>query len=154
MYWSGCEDQVCEFFKRKELRARKEHECCECDKTIPVGAKYIYSVGKWYDTFQLERTFAGYKMCLSCDRDWKAVISIFKENGKRDACLVFGFLRTAVREAFESGFIGEYNSLIQRWLPEATEPQTEEEVDAHRWKMIEATAVRKGLQSVLPLEIN
>ena len=150
MYWSSGAETVLEFFKERIQRARKEHECCECEEIIPVGAEYLYSVGKWYGTISFDPLFEGYKTCLSCDKDWKTVISIFHKNGKKDACVVFGRLEAAIRDAFECNFLGKDDLLVRRWLPDVIESRTEEEIEAETWKTIEVGNVRKGLQPILP----
>lgn len=48
-----------EFFRDTLVRAKKEHVCCSCGITIPVGQQYVYIVGKWDD-------FDVIKMCLFC----------------------------------------------------------------------------------------
>ena len=150
MYYWGTEEYTCVFFKKKEPKAKKEHECCECGKIIPVGAKYLYFVGKWYDPFQGEYTFEDYKMCLSCNKDWGTVISVFHQNGEKDAGMVFGRLKLAIEDTFEEGFLKEDDPLFQRWFPSDIESRTEEEVEGDIWNGIKADAIRKGLQPVLP----
>ena len=41
-------------------KARREHTCCECGETIPVGAKYERTSGIWDGSPEC------YKSCLSC----------------------------------------------------------------------------------------
>ena len=150
MYWRGSEEYIPEFWKKEERNARKEHECCECRRTIPIRSRYLYFVGKWLDPVWGEPFFDNYKMCLSCGRDWQTVIAVFQENGEEDACVVFERLEKAIKNAFECGFLKEYDPLVQRWLPDVIESQTEEEAEVNLWKAIEISAVRKGLQPVLP----
>jgi hypothetical protein len=150
MYWEDIEEQVFKVFRKKEQKATKGHECCECRKKIPAGAKYLYIVGRWRYSSQLEGFFDKYKMCLSCDRDWKMVIAAFQENGEKDACIVFGRLREAISDAFECGFLRADDPLIRRWLPDVIKTLTKEETDANIWGVINAVAVRKKLQPALP----
>jgi hypothetical protein len=150
MYWEGTEGQVCKHLWEDRPKAREEHTCCECWGTIPVGEKYLYIVVKWHDTLQQERFFDSYKMCLSCERDWKTVIAAFQENGEKDARLIFGRLKGAIEDAFELGFLKRYDSLVQRWLPNVIESRTEEEKKADTWEAINTAAIRTGLQPALP----
>ena len=46
---------------RTEIRkAKKQHECCECDVPIMPGDEYEYTTGCW------EGTWSVYKTCKSC----------------------------------------------------------------------------------------
>jgi len=47
--------------------AKKEHRCCECDKTIRAGNKYRNVSGIW------EEEFTTYKQCLRCASVMKAL---------------------------------------------------------------------------------
>lgn len=150
MYWYGSDENIPEFLKKEERKARKEHECCECGEIIPIGAKYLYFVGKWPDPVWGEPFFDSYKMCLSCDRDWQAVINVFKKNGERDACVILMWLKEAIENALECGFLREDDPLVLRWSLGAIDARTEEEARADFWKKIEASNIREGLQSTLP----
>ncbi len=58
----GCEDgESPEFCRWTKPRARKEHECRECRRTIAVGERYELIVGKWDGEFDSLRT------CLRCE---------------------------------------------------------------------------------------
>jgi hypothetical protein len=151
MYWEDIdEEQVFKVFRKDNPNARKGHECCECREIIPAGAKYFYIVGKWHYSSQPEGFFETYKMCLSCDRDWKTVIAAFQENGEKDACIAFGKLREAIEDAFKCGFLRVDDPPVRRWLPDVIEALTREEIDANIWGVINAVAVRKKLQPALP----
>jgi len=152
MYWLGTEEYTCVFFNKKNPnpKARKEHECCECGEIIPVGAEYAYFSGKWYDPINIEYTFGHYRMCLNCDRDWAIVISVFHQNGQKEARMVFGRLSLAIEDALEERYLKGDESLVRRWFPPDIEPQTEEEIEDNLWNEIKADAIRKGLQPVLP----
>lgn len=58
-----------EFFEWSRPKARKEHRCCECKRTIRVGETYERASGKWDGDF---RTFATCKDCLDA---WAAIDS-------------------------------------------------------------------------------
>lgn len=47
-------------FSEKERKARKPHECCECNQEIKIGEKYQYCSGIW------DGEPSSYKTCLSC----------------------------------------------------------------------------------------
>lgn len=53
-------DAAPEFFSEKFVVAKKEHKCCECGKTIAVGAEYEYVSGKW------DGSFGSFKSCIKC----------------------------------------------------------------------------------------
>lgn len=48
------------FFSSKEVIARKEYHCCECNEPIKAGHKYERVTGKWEGSFDTFRT------CLDC----------------------------------------------------------------------------------------
>lgn len=50
-----------EFYESSTPKARKEHECDECRRTIHVGEKYRYIAGKWDGDFET------FKICLLCE---------------------------------------------------------------------------------------
>ena len=47
-------------FYSKQRKARKEHQCFECCKKIPVGAVYEYASGIW------DGEASSFKTCLRC----------------------------------------------------------------------------------------
>lgn len=47
-------------YEEKFPIARKEHKCCECQKTITVGQKYEFFKGCWNGKWQKFRT------CMDC----------------------------------------------------------------------------------------
>jgi hypothetical protein len=49
-----------EFSSSQEVKARKDHKCCECGDVIPRGTVYERFSGKWDGTVQTYRT------CLAC----------------------------------------------------------------------------------------
>jgi len=48
-------------YNEQTRQARKQHFCCECNKTIMPGEKYVYITGVW------NNEWATYKTCLRCD---------------------------------------------------------------------------------------
>ena len=56
----GGDGDLPEFSHDVERRARKAHRCCECRETIPKGATYEYTVGKW------DGRIIAHKTCLPC----------------------------------------------------------------------------------------
>lgn len=57
---SGGDGDEPEFCSETIVRARKAHSCCECRETIPHGAEYERTVGKW------DGAVNTYKTCLAC----------------------------------------------------------------------------------------
>lgn len=59
-------DGGCEFIQEKMVKARKEHRCCECHRTIQPGESYEKTVGNW------EGAFSVFKTCAHCvaAREW------------------------------------------------------------------------------------
>ena len=53
-------DGLCEFYEAGIVKARKQHECVECELPIPPGAKYERVRGKYDGEFFTEKT------CLLC----------------------------------------------------------------------------------------
>ena len=50
-----------EFYTETRPKAKKEHCCCECKKTINVGDEYVRITGKW------DGVCRTYKTCLHCE---------------------------------------------------------------------------------------
>lgn len=48
------------FYHETTPKARKTHTCIECRETIPIGARYTKSVGKW------DGEFSTVRLCESC----------------------------------------------------------------------------------------
>lgn len=57
-----------DFFNQIIRKARKNHNCCECDRQIIVGQEYEYSAGKW------EGDLMDYKTCLDCSNIRKGLV--------------------------------------------------------------------------------
>ncbi len=49
-----------EFYNSKIVKARKPHQCYECEKEIPVGQSYERVVGKW------DGDISTFEFCLIC----------------------------------------------------------------------------------------
>ena len=151
MYWEDDHDKNCGFLEEKRPTAKKEHDCCECSEKVPIGEKYLRIAGLWKNSVNSGRYFKAYEMCLKCNEDWNAVLKVFRDNGKEDACIVYGLLSEAVSDAYYEDFIEPHDFLIERWLPNYFEDlRTEEEKDTDNWKAIVTDAAKTGLQPVLP----
>lgn len=57
-YWDG--DGIASVFTEVVRTARKEHKCCECQRTITQGEKYHYISGLW------DGSWDHYKTCEQC----------------------------------------------------------------------------------------
>lgn len=57
---SGNDEEPAKVFSETVRVARKPHRCCECDETIPAGARYEYATGCW------DGSWSTFKTCLSC----------------------------------------------------------------------------------------
>lgn len=49
-----------EFFQEADHKARKQHKCCECKRTIEPDEVYRKESGRWNGGFE------SYKTCLDC----------------------------------------------------------------------------------------
>lgn len=57
LYFDG---DYAEFFHKKEVVARKDYKCSECDRDIPKGTKYQVA------SMKCDGEFSSYKTCLAC----------------------------------------------------------------------------------------
>ena len=48
-------------FKERHRTARKQHMCCECNRLIEKGEKYLYESGIWKDEPK------SFKTCVDCE---------------------------------------------------------------------------------------
>jgi len=55
-------DVLPDVYHEEMRKARKEHTCCECDRTIEPGESYHHVTGKWEDEWST------FKTCLGCSR--------------------------------------------------------------------------------------
>ena len=114
MYWENDYDQRIQFCRDGKPTAIKEHKCYECGRTIKIGEKYLYFVGAWYrDGFG--KFFRAYKICSNCKKDWDEIIDVFYNNGKYEACIIYGLLNEAIQDAFDEGFLKE-DDWLARYL--------------------------------------
>jgi len=82
--------------EEKMVKARKEHECCECGETIKRGERYELVKGCW------DGSWGTYKTCEPCVRI------------RRDVCCnswIYGELRETIWEAFDFDYVtGKWNT--------------------------------------------
>lgn len=57
---SGCDGDASGFIKSAFVKSRKEHQCCECLKTIAVGETYESVRVLWDGSFDV------FKTCTTC----------------------------------------------------------------------------------------
>lgn len=135
MYWQGYEDRVRHFYRKEERKARKEHKCVECREKIPAGTLYWHFVGKW-DSNGRGSEFLAWDACLECEEGWTRLLQIFRDNGKREAMIIYGLLFEAVQDAFDAGYLKAQDSLVQAWLdiPESEEKISEERMALSQMK--------------------
>ena len=105
-----CENDWCSFSNEREITARQEYRCCECDGVIAVGQKYVYGVSKWEVA-----GFGWRRMCLQCQKDWEELLDRAYENG-HDLCECIGELKKSIGEAIDLGYIDEGHPLFLGWF--------------------------------------
>lgn len=57
-----CDCDRPEVYRQEIHVARKAHRCCECDREIKPGQRYVLHTGTWGDGWD------SYKQCMRCDR--------------------------------------------------------------------------------------
>lgn len=82
---SSNDDDGASFYSDKIVKAKKSHECCECEAAIKSGDSYEYVSGCWDGSFDV------YKTCLSCVE----IRNHFACNG-----WLFGYLWSDLRDNF------------------------------------------------------
>lgn len=73
MCWVYDESPV--FYEECTPRAKKEHRCQECCRTIPIGARYQYCKGLF------DGAFFTHKVCERCSRMIEATERVMKAAG-------------------------------------------------------------------------
>ena len=80
-----------EFFRVRDVRAHKVHQCCECSEPIKPGDTYEYIIGKW------DGELSEYRTCLTCSRI------------RTDFCAAFTTLRHTLWEGLGVDYLGEWD---------------------------------------------
>ena len=100
-----------EFYNSETRKARKQHKCCECGRSISPGDEYIVSSGKY------EGEFFSVKTCATCDEILRAFSC---GGGCLHECLwddmhdyVFPELTTGCLEKLTTAAAKQY--LMERW---------------------------------------
>jgi hypothetical protein len=73
-----------ECLQESDIRARKNHICCECNRTIKRGEIYERIRGKW------DGEWAEFKTCLGCARLRSAICNCFFGSLAEDVMECFG----------------------------------------------------------------
>lgn len=82
----GCDiDEGPKVYRDSWPVARKEHQCCECGRTIDIGKEYHYECGIW------ECGAEQYKTCVDCAGLWESLSSI-------GFCIIYTELKSAYYE--------------------------------------------------------
>lgn len=55
-----CDCEMPTVFNESQRKAKKQHTCCECDRTIPKGESYFMLQGLW------DGQWKNYKQCSTC----------------------------------------------------------------------------------------
>jgi len=121
-------------FKSEKVReARKEYRCIECQRTIPVGARYSYQA--WKTVEDVGRGMSYVRLCLQCAADWERLLKI-EEAVRGESCCCYTFFRDELEEmlelgelemALKLGLIEDHDEMIIRWLDEWPECLMSEE---------------------------
>lgn len=82
------ECEIPEFYVTSELRAMKQHGCCECSAPIEIGERHFIGRGKW------DGKFSAYRQHLLCEKTCEFVRDHFNDN----ECLGFGTLFEWIHE--------------------------------------------------------
>jgi len=92
MCWIGAERPACSH--KRDVRARKQHDCCECDVPIKPGDVHEVVSGIW------DGRPDRYRTCLGCVALRAEVIAHERKDGclGDDAIPPFGELYMAARE--------------------------------------------------------
>jgi len=55
-------DVSCDFYSERQPKARKDHRCGDCGRTITAGEQYTYISGSW------DGDFSTHKQCAHCSK--------------------------------------------------------------------------------------
>lgn len=103
--------EPCEFFDARKVKARKVHQCCECDRDIPVGSHYLKEALKSdgeFTSFSTCEVCEDIRKSLSCDTPppfgclWEEII----DN-------VFPVMTTGCLQKLQTAAAKQY--LVERW---------------------------------------
>jgi len=88
-------------------RAKKEHRCCECTKTIKPGMRYEYIWGIW------EGESSDFKTCLPCVR-WRKAHHLAEKSLGNDQCYApYGGLSETIRECKDDDWERKYGPALK-----------------------------------------
>ena len=85
-----CDYETFSFYDARNVKARKEHTCCECGETIKPGDTYERAATVLHGVFRC------YKTCLLC-----CLI-------RRDYCAAYTMLRETIWEGLGIDYMGEW----------------------------------------------
>lgn len=99
--------------RNRVVTARKDHECCECKKTIKKGQRYQRFDGFW-DSWEkdIQSGYESYKTCLECELNWREILELLGEESSH----VFSQLEETIKDAFNNGLLNRKSPLVQKWL--------------------------------------
>ena len=80
-----------EFFSLRMVKARKQHQCCECGEPTQPGDTYEHITGKWCGEI------GRYRTCLTCSRI------------RSDYCAGLTKLRETIWEGLGVDYMGEWD---------------------------------------------
>lgn len=89
-----CETSVTKFWREERRTARKEHECGECNAIIPIGTRYLRTVGR------ADWGFWSFVMCLDCHELWGELYGVYGE-AREELCQCLGRLQELCHEALD-----------------------------------------------------
>jgi hypothetical protein len=77
-----CDCELPSAYVETKRRARKDHRCVECERTIRAGSEYLYISGVW------DREGQSFKCCLRC-ADVRTLVQGLDDGCE---CVAFGHL--------------------------------------------------------------
>ena len=91
-YYCECDYDLPSLFKKYIVKsARKDHQCCECQRTIKLGETYEYTFGVWNGVAQT------FKTCEQCQEIKHWAIESYEESNDC-FCWHYGRMLSDVRE--------------------------------------------------------